>query len=89
MVQRNLENWVALFDEKHKERLPVLKVYLTFENQRVKFFPSYEDLEDLIVSVANDIMNQLQKVSSDLLTLRSDLSLFTVSLLTTYDDTQS
>ncbi|VDK80564.1 unnamed protein product [Dibothriocephalus latus] len=60
---RNLQSWVDLFDEDHKERLPVLKMYLTFENQRVKFFPSYEDLEELIVFVAQQIMDSLQKVS--------------------------
>ncbi|VDL94093.1 unnamed protein product [Schistocephalus solidus] len=37
-------------------------MYLTFENQRVKFFPSYEDLEELIVFVAQQIMDSLQKV---------------------------
>lgn len=61
-IKRNLDNWVALFDEDHRERLPVLKMYLTFENQCVKFFPGYEDLEELILFVAKTITESMLKV---------------------------
>lgn len=62
-LQKNLDFWVSLFEDGHSERLPVLKMYLTFEHQSVKFFPSYEDLEDLIIWVAKYITDSLQKVS--------------------------
>ena len=57
-----MDCWIDLFDENHRERLPVLKMYLTFENQSVKFFPGYEDLEELLLSVAKNILESMQKV---------------------------
>ncbi|KAF7258254.1 hypothetical protein EG68_04624 [Paragonimus skrjabini miyazakii] len=61
-LQRNLGEWVELFDEEHTERLPVLKMYLTYEDQKVQFYPSSEDLEDLILFVGEQITNSLQKI---------------------------
>ncbi|KER25823.1 hypothetical protein T265_06797 [Opisthorchis viverrini] len=61
-LQRNLEEWVDLFDEEHTERLPVLKMYLTYEDQKVQFYPSMEDLEDLILFISDQITNSLQQV---------------------------
>ncbi|KAL5971244.1 Dynein heavy chain 7 axonemal [Taenia solium] len=59
---QNLDIWINLFDENHRERLPVLKMYLTFENQCVKFFPGYEDLEELLLSVAKYILESMPQV---------------------------
>ncbi|KAA3675897.1 dynein heavy chain, axonemal, partial [Paragonimus westermani] len=61
-LQRNLGEWVELFDEEHTERLPVLKMYLTYEDQKVQFYPSSEDLEDLILFIGQQITNSLQKI---------------------------
>ncbi|KAH8876868.1 Dynein heavy chain 7, axonemal [Schistosoma japonicum] len=61
-LQQNLLRWVEIFEEDCKEYLPVLKMYLTYEDQRVLFYPSYEDLEELVFSVAGLICNSLQDI---------------------------
>ncbi|CAH8626732.1 unnamed protein product [Dicrocoelium dendriticum] len=61
-LQRNLEEWVELFDEEHTERLPVLKMYLTYEDQKVQFYPSAEDLEELILFISDQITSALQQI---------------------------
>ncbi|TPP61649.1 Dynein heavy chain 7 axonemal [Fasciola gigantica] len=61
-LEKNLLEWVDLFDEEHTERLPVLKMYLTYEDQRVQFYPSFEDLEELILFIGDQITDSLQQI---------------------------
>lgn len=64
-LQRNLLEWVEIFDEDHKEYLPILKMYLTYEDQTILFYPSFSDLEDLIFLITGLISNSLQNVSNE------------------------
>ncbi|XP_018647275.1 dynein heavy chain, putative [Schistosoma mansoni] len=66
-LQRNLLEWVDIFDEDHKEYLPTLKMYLTYEDQTILFYPSSSDLEDLVFSITGFISNSLQNVLKNLL----------------------
>nr|CAH8846959.1 unnamed protein product [Trichobilharzia regenti] len=63
-LQRNLLEWVDTFEEDHKERLPVLKMYLTYEDQKVLFYPSFEDLEELIFFITGQICESLQSIQT-------------------------
>uniref|UniRef100_A0A094ZX25 Dynein heavy chain 7, axonemal n=1 Tax=Schistosoma haematobium TaxID=6185 RepID=A0A094ZX25_SCHHA len=63
-LQRNLLEWVEIFDEDHKEYLPILKMYLTYEDQTIIFYPSFSDLEDLIFLITGLISNSLQNIQT-------------------------
>uniref|UniRef100_A0A3Q0KRH4 Dynein axonemal heavy chain 7 n=2 Tax=Schistosoma mansoni TaxID=6183 RepID=A0A3Q0KRH4_SCHMA len=63
-LQRNLLEWVDIFDEDHKEYLPTLKMYLTYEDQTILFYPSSSDLEDLVFSITGFISNSLQNIQT-------------------------
>jgi len=53
---------VSLFDENNKENLPVLRMELTFDDQRMQFYPPYEELEELALFVVQIIGKTLQAV---------------------------
>ncbi|CAH8538598.1 unnamed protein product [Heterobilharzia americana] len=63
-LQSNLLQWVDIFEEDHKELLPVLKMYLTYEDQKVLFYPSFADLEELIFFITGQICNSLQNIQT-------------------------
>ena len=59
---RNIEDWVDLFDESNKERLPLLRMELTFDDQKMQFYPTQEDLEETVLFVISVITKSLQQV---------------------------
>lgn len=57
-----LEAWVNLFDENNKDYLPILKMELIYEDEKMQFYPSYDDLEEVILYVVGLITGTLQNV---------------------------
>jgi dynein heavy chain len=54
---------VNLFDERNKEHLPILKMELVYdEEEKMQFYPAYEDLEELILFVMNEVTRTMQAV---------------------------
>lgn len=51
-----------LFDESNKENLPVLKMELIYDDDKMQFYPAYEDLEELVLFVVEQIVGTLQNV---------------------------
>lgn len=51
-----------LFDENNKENLPILKVYLTFDDRRMQFYPPYQELEELVLAVVQLVIKTMQQV---------------------------
>ena len=63
LLTRSIEAWVDLFDESNKTSLPLLCMELVCENDQMTFYPSYNDLEELILFIVKKIAMTLQKVS--------------------------
>ncbi|XP_064633435.1 dynein axonemal heavy chain 12-like isoform X2 [Lineus longissimus] len=62
LLVRTMESWVNLFDEKNKDNLPILKMELTFDDRRMQFYPPYEDLEEVVLFVVNQVTKSMQAV---------------------------
>lgn len=62
LLVRTIEAWVNLFDPENKEHLPILKMELTFDDEKMQFYPPYEDLEETVIHVMTAITKTLQQV---------------------------
>jgi dynein heavy chain len=62
LLVRTMESWVNLFDENNKDNLPILKMELTFDEERMQFYPPYEDLEEVALFVVDQITKSMQQV---------------------------
>ncbi|CAH1783738.1 unnamed protein product, partial [Owenia fusiformis] len=62
LLVRSIESWVDLFDESNKLNLPLLKMELTFDDERMQFYPTYDDLEELVLFVVMQITKTCQQV---------------------------
>ena len=65
--------FVELFDEGNHERLPLLKMELIYEDDKMQFYPPYEDLEETVLAVVDQITNTLQSVCAHSLYLAFNL----------------
>eukprot|EP00794_Sanderia_malayensis_P007414 gene7414-8234_t len=65
IIQRTLEAYMSLFDEKEKGRLPLFKMELILDDDdNIQFYPMLEDLEDAILSIVKSITGSLQNVQT-------------------------
>ena len=60
LLVRTIEAWVNLFDESYKEHLPILKMELIFDDETMQFYPTYSELEELILFVVEQLTGSLQ-----------------------------
>ena len=63
LLVRSMLSWVELFDENNRLKLPMFKLGLVLENGIMQFYPPYDALEKLILSVIDTIGKTLQEVS--------------------------
>ncbi|NXS90422.1 DYH12 protein, partial [Erpornis zantholeuca] len=64
LLQRTTEVFVKLFDPEDRSRLPLFKMDLTYDENRMEFYPSLQDLEDAILFVVDCIGQTLQNVQT-------------------------
>ncbi|NWX55505.1 DYH12 protein, partial [Promerops cafer] len=64
LLQRTTEGFVKLFDPEDRSRLPLFKMDLTFDENRMEFYPSLQDLEEAILFVVDCIGQTLQNVQT-------------------------
>lgn len=62
LLVRTIEAWVNLFDEVNRQHLPILKMELIFDDNKMQFYPGYEDLEELVLFVVDEVTHTLQQV---------------------------
>ncbi|NWZ10772.1 DYH12 protein, partial [Agelaius phoeniceus] len=60
LLQRTTEVFVKLFDLEDRRRLPIFKMDLTLDENRMEFYPSLQDLEEAILFVVDCIGQTLQ-----------------------------
>lgn len=53
---------MKLFDLEDQRRLPLFKMELTFDDEKMDFYPSFQDLEDAILFIVLLISQTLQVV---------------------------
>ncbi len=51
-----------MFLPQNSLKVPIVKMELTFDDQKMQFYPSYETIQDLLASIVNKITLSLQGV---------------------------
>ncbi|NXB12615.1 DYH12 protein, partial [Cnemophilus loriae] len=64
LLRRTTEVFVKLFDPEDRSRLPLFKMDLTFDENRMEFYPSLQDLEEAILFVVDCIGQTLQNIQT-------------------------
>lgn len=59
-MKRTVEAYVKLFDLQDQRCLPLFKMDLTFDDEKMDFYPSFQDLEDAILHIITLIAQSLQ-----------------------------
>uniref|UniRef100_A0A8C3YTD1 Dynein axonemal heavy chain 12 n=1 Tax=Catagonus wagneri TaxID=51154 RepID=A0A8C3YTD1_9CETA len=64
LLKRTVEEFVKLFDPEDQRGLPVFKMELTFDDDKMEFYPTFQDLEDVVLSLVERIAEALQNVQT-------------------------
>uniref|UniRef100_A0A8C4YH30 Dynein heavy chain 12, axonemal n=1 Tax=Gopherus evgoodei TaxID=1825980 RepID=A0A8C4YH30_9SAUR len=64
LLRRTVEAYVKLFDPEDKRWLPLFKMELTFDDEKMEFYPSLQDLEEAILFIVTRIGQTLQNVQT-------------------------
>uniref|UniRef100_A0A8C7T568 Dynein axonemal heavy chain 12 n=1 Tax=Oncorhynchus mykiss TaxID=8022 RepID=A0A8C7T568_ONCMY len=64
LVERSVEDFVSLFDPLNVYQLPLFRMDLTFDDEKMEFYPSFQDLEESVLEILNLITNTMQKVQT-------------------------
>ncbi|KAI9530578.1 hypothetical protein NQZ68_000068 [Dissostichus eleginoides] len=62
LLQSSIEELVNHFDPSNGQRLPLFRMALTFDDEKMEIYPTLQDLEAAILEIVNAITNTLQKV---------------------------
>eukprot|EP00105_Crassostrea_gigas_P043640 XP_019927788.1 PREDICTED: dynein heavy chain 12, axonemal isoform X3 [Crassostrea gigas] len=62
LLERTIDSYVTLFDPNDKAKLPLMKMELTFDDQKMQFYPPKEDLEETVLFVVSHICKAMQQV---------------------------
>ncbi|KAM9856226.1 dynein axonemal heavy chain 12 [Aulostomus maculatus] len=64
LLQRSVEEFVTLFEPSNHLRLPIFRMALTFDDEKMEIYPTFKDLEAAVFEMLNSITNTLQKVQT-------------------------
>ncbi|XP_056445731.1 dynein axonemal heavy chain 12 isoform X2 [Gadus chalcogrammus] len=64
LLERSVEAFVNLFDLSNTNKLPLFHMDLTFDDEKIDLYPSFQDLEDAVLEILNAITNTMQKVQT-------------------------
>ncbi|XP_062316503.1 dynein axonemal heavy chain 12 [Osmerus eperlanus] len=64
LVKRSVEEFVSLFDLCNNHRLPLFRMDLTFDDEKMEFYPSFQDLEEAVLQILKQITLTMQKVQT-------------------------
>lgn len=59
-LKRTVEGFVKLFDQEDQRGLPIFKMELTFDDDKMEFYPTFQDLEDVVLGLVERITEALQ-----------------------------
>ncbi|XP_039627270.1 dynein heavy chain 12, axonemal [Polypterus senegalus] len=64
LIVRTVEAYVNLFEPLNLDEVPLFKMQLTFDDEKMEFYPSLQDLEETVLFVLRRITNTMQKVQT-------------------------
>uniref|UniRef100_A0A8D2L0F3 Dynein axonemal heavy chain 12 n=1 Tax=Varanus komodoensis TaxID=61221 RepID=A0A8D2L0F3_VARKO len=64
LLKRTVEAYVKLFDFDDQRWLPLFKMELTFDDEKMDFYPNFQDLEDAILLIVILLSQTLQNVQT-------------------------
>uniref|UniRef100_A0A3B4A2Y1 Dynein axonemal heavy chain 12 n=1 Tax=Periophthalmus magnuspinnatus TaxID=409849 RepID=A0A3B4A2Y1_9GOBI len=64
LLHTSVEQYVSLFDEKNQHNLPLFRMSLTFDDEKMEIYPTLPDLGEAIFGILNSITSTLQKVQT-------------------------
>ncbi|XP_017171731.1 dynein axonemal heavy chain 12 isoform X2 [Mus musculus] len=64
LLWRTVEEFIKLFDPRYLNRLPIFKMELTFDDDKMEFYPTFQDLEDVVLGLIERISETLQTVQT-------------------------
>ncbi|XP_066529410.1 dynein axonemal heavy chain 12 [Hoplias malabaricus] len=64
LMERSVDAFVSLFDPLSTHKLPLFRMDLTFDDEKMDFYPSFQDLEETVLEIFNLITNTMQKVQT-------------------------
>ncbi|XP_065142098.1 dynein axonemal heavy chain 12-like [Paramisgurnus dabryanus] len=64
LIERSVVEFVSLFDPLNISKLPLFKMDLIFDDEKMDFYPSFHDLEEAVLEILNLISNTMQKVQT-------------------------
>ncbi|XP_037628190.1 dynein heavy chain 12, axonemal [Sebastes umbrosus] len=64
LLQTSVEEFVNLFDPSYRHRLPLFRMALTFDDEKIEIYPTLQDMEAALFEILNAITNTLQKVQT-------------------------
>ncbi|XP_054991966.1 LOW QUALITY PROTEIN: dynein axonemal heavy chain 12 [Sorex araneus] len=64
LLKQTIEGFVKLFDQEDESRMPLFKMELTLDDDRMEFYPTFQDLEDVILGIVERIGEALQNVQT-------------------------
>ncbi|KAF7693120.1 hypothetical protein HF521_008436 [Silurus meridionalis] len=62
LIKRSMEAFVSLFGPLNKQELPLFTMALIFDDEKMAFSPSFQELEEAVLDILNSIIHTLQKV---------------------------
>ncbi|XP_033102995.1 dynein heavy chain 12, axonemal-like isoform X1 [Anneissia japonica] len=62
LIVRSIEAWVKLFEPDNTLQLPMFKMELTFDSDKMEFYPYYSDLEECVLFVVEQLTKTMQNV---------------------------
>ena len=60
LLERSVEAFVNLFDLSNTNKLPLFHMDLTFDDEKIDLYPSFQDLENAVLEILNAITNTMQ-----------------------------
>ncbi|NXF34121.1 DYH12 protein, partial [Nyctibius bracteatus] len=64
LLRRTVEAFVKLFDPEDRNCLPLFKMELTLDENKMEFYPNFQDLEEAVLFVVNRIGQTLQNTQT-------------------------
>ncbi|XP_029097540.1 dynein heavy chain 12, axonemal isoform X8 [Monodon monoceros] len=61
LLKRTVEGFVKLFDQEDQRGLPIFKMELMFDDDKMEFYPTFQDLEDVVLGLVERIAEALQE----------------------------
>ncbi|XP_019508320.1 PREDICTED: dynein heavy chain 12, axonemal [Hipposideros armiger] len=64
LLKRTVEGFVKLFHQEDQQGLPIFKMELTLDDDKMEFYPTFQDLEDVVLGLVERIAEALQNIQT-------------------------